>query len=41
MTPAPADELLDGGGRLRREWRRMLGTLLGMGVAELRARAAR
>jgi uncharacterized circularly permuted ATP-grasp superfamily protein/uncharacterized alpha-E superfamily protein len=36
----PRDELLDDHGRLRREWRRMLGTLLGMGVAALQARAA-
>ena len=39
MTPA-RDELLDAEGRLSRPWRRMLGTLLGMGVATLRTRAA-
>jgi uncharacterized circularly permuted ATP-grasp superfamily protein/uncharacterized alpha-E superfamily protein len=43
VTAAPTqarDELLDHDGRLRRPWRRMLGPLLGMGIAELRARAA-
>jgi uncharacterized circularly permuted ATP-grasp superfamily protein/uncharacterized alpha-E superfamily protein len=39
MTPTPRDELLDDHGRLRREWRRMLGVLLGMGIASLRVRA--
>ncbi len=39
MTPA-RDELLNAEGRLRRPWRRMLDTLLGMGVATLRDRAA-
>ena len=34
------DELVDDQGRLRRPWRRMLGTLLGMGVTALQARAA-
>jgi uncharacterized circularly permuted ATP-grasp superfamily protein/uncharacterized alpha-E superfamily protein len=40
MTIAPRDELVDDEGRLRRPWRRMLGTLLGMGVEALRARSA-
>jgi uncharacterized circularly permuted ATP-grasp superfamily protein/uncharacterized alpha-E superfamily protein len=35
-----ADELLDQAGRLRGPWRRMLGTLLGMGTAALRDRSA-
>jgi len=39
MIPA-RDELLDAEGRLSRPWRRMLGTLLGMGMATLRTRAA-
>ena len=33
------DELQDDHGRLRREWRRMLGNLLGMGVSALQARS--
>lgn len=41
MADATAhDELLDPAGRLRGPWRRMLGTLLGLGTAELRARRA-
>jgi uncharacterized circularly permuted ATP-grasp superfamily protein/uncharacterized alpha-E superfamily protein len=36
----PRDELLDDGGRLRAPWRRMLGTLLGLGTAALRERRA-
>jgi uncharacterized circularly permuted ATP-grasp superfamily protein/uncharacterized alpha-E superfamily protein len=39
MPPA-RDELQDDQGRLRKPWRHMLGTLLGMGVAGLRERAA-
>jgi uncharacterized circularly permuted ATP-grasp superfamily protein/uncharacterized alpha-E superfamily protein len=39
MPPA-RDELQDDLGRLRKPWRHMLGTLLGMGVAGLRERAA-
>jgi uncharacterized circularly permuted ATP-grasp superfamily protein/uncharacterized alpha-E superfamily protein len=35
-----ADELLDQSGRLRGPWRRMLGSLLGMGTAMLRERNA-
>ena len=35
-----ADELLDQAGRLRAPWRRMLGSLLGMGTASLRDRRA-
>jgi uncharacterized circularly permuted ATP-grasp superfamily protein/uncharacterized alpha-E superfamily protein len=34
------DELLDDGGRLRAPWRRMLGSLLGMGTATLAERRA-
>ena len=38
MIP-PRDEVLDAEGRHSRPWRRMLGTLLGMGLATLRTRA--
>jgi uncharacterized circularly permuted ATP-grasp superfamily protein/uncharacterized alpha-E superfamily protein len=38
--PAGWDELVDQTGRLRGPWRRMLGTLLGMGTAVLRERTA-
>ncbi len=37
---AGADELLDPSGRLRGPWRRVLGALLGLGMADLRARGA-
>ena len=37
---APRDELLDDSGRLRATWRRMLGTLLGLGTETLRERRA-
>ncbi len=40
MLEKGADELVDQNGRLRRPWRRMLGTLLGMGTATLRERGA-
>jgi uncharacterized circularly permuted ATP-grasp superfamily protein/uncharacterized alpha-E superfamily protein len=40
MLTKGADELLDTDGRLRAPWRRMLGTLLGMGTATLRDRNA-
>ena len=40
MQAKGADELLDAAGRLRGPWRRMLGTLLGMGTAALRDRRA-
>ena len=40
MPDKGADELLDGAGRVRGPWRRMLGTLLGMGTAALRERGA-
>ena len=36
----PRDEVLDDSGRLRGPWRRVLGTLLGMGTATLRERRA-
>jgi uncharacterized circularly permuted ATP-grasp superfamily protein/uncharacterized alpha-E superfamily protein len=36
----PRDELLDDKGRLRAPWRRMLGTLLGLGTEALRERRA-
>ncbi len=38
MTLPPRDELLDDRGRLRAPWRRVLGTLLGLGTAALRER---
>ncbi len=38
--PESRDELLDNSGRLRAPWRRMLGTLLGLGTATLRERRA-
>jgi uncharacterized circularly permuted ATP-grasp superfamily protein/uncharacterized alpha-E superfamily protein len=40
VTSAARDELLDEGGRLRGPWRRMLGTLLGLGTATLHERHA-
>ena len=40
MPDKGADELLDHTGRLRGPWRRMLGSLLGMGTAMLRERTA-
>ena len=40
MTDAARDELLDEAGRLRGPWRRMLGTLLGLGTATLKERHA-
>ncbi len=40
MTAKGADELLDASGRLRAPWRRVLGSLLGLGVATLRDRGA-
>ena len=40
MLPEGADELLDKSGRLRAPWRRMLGSLLGMGTATLKERTA-
>ncbi len=40
MTARNADELLDASGRLRGPWRRLLGTLLGLGTAALRDRHA-
>ncbi len=40
MQAKGAEELLDPAGRLRGPWRRMLGTLLGMGTAALRDRRA-
>ena len=40
MLPDGTDELLDEHGRLRGPWRRMLGSLLGMGTAVLRERTA-
>ncbi len=40
MLAKGADELLDSAGRLRGPWRRMLGTLLGMGTSVLRDRTA-
>ena len=40
MLTKGADELLDQSGRLRAPWRRMLGTLLGMGTAMLKERTA-
>jgi uncharacterized circularly permuted ATP-grasp superfamily protein/uncharacterized alpha-E superfamily protein len=40
LTGEARDELLDESGRLRAPWRRMLGTLLGMGTAALRERQA-
>ena len=39
-TQLPRDELLDENNRLRGPWRRMLGTLLGLGTAALRDRRA-
>ena len=40
MPQSPADELLDQAGRLRGTWRRVLGTLLGMGAEAVAERAA-
>jgi uncharacterized circularly permuted ATP-grasp superfamily protein/uncharacterized alpha-E superfamily protein len=40
MTQTAHDELLDEQRRLRAPWRRVLGTLLGLGTAQLRERAA-
>jgi uncharacterized circularly permuted ATP-grasp superfamily protein len=40
VKPAGWDELVDHGSRLRAPWRRMLGTLLGMGWATLSERTA-
>ena len=40
MLTKGLDELLDQSGRLRGPWRRMLGTLLGMGTAVLKERTA-
>ncbi len=40
MTPTAHDELLDAERRLRAPWRRVLGTLLGLGTTQLRERAA-
>ncbi len=40
MLDKGADELLGADGRLRGPWRRMLGTLLGLGTVALRERAA-
>ncbi len=37
---SPRDEVLDDNGRLRGPWRRVLGTLLGMGIATLHERSA-
>jgi uncharacterized circularly permuted ATP-grasp superfamily protein/uncharacterized alpha-E superfamily protein len=39
-SQAPRDEVLDESGRLRGPWRRVLGSLLGMGTATLRERRA-
>ncbi len=40
MLDKGTDELLDHAGRLRAPWRRLLGSLLGMGIAVLRERTA-
>ncbi len=40
MTNRPRDEVLDDSGRLRGPWRRVLGTLLGLGTATLHERQA-
>ncbi len=40
MTTRPRDEVLDDNGRLRGPWRRVLGTLLGLGTATLHERQA-